>query len=312
MANLNSNLQLSAELTMPREDSVSPIVLTIVIVNYNGKHFLNDCIKSIREKVKFSHEIIIIDNNSADGSVEYLQRTFPEITLIASPRNLGFSAGNNLGAEKGSGKYLLLLNNDTILLNDLQPAISLFETDESIGALSIKMVGKNHEYRHSAGYFPSPSKLVKFSSLYVRNNGFDTGEFGVGQVIHDVEWVEGSFLLTRMSSWRKLGGLNDAYFMYVEDIDFARRIADEGLRVVYFSQLTYLHFGGYGQSRIGMLISGFRRYHDLHSNWGIRILANLVLDIGLVARATLYFVRSLGTPAYKTRALLCLQALRRN
>ncbi|SCZ67287.1 hypothetical protein SAMN03097708_03117 [Thiohalomonas denitrificans] len=285
--------------------------LSIIIVNYNGGHFFDACLRSIAEHVPFEHEVIVVDNASSDGSVEYLRSTHPEVTLIESQSNRGFAGGNNLAASYAKGNFLLLLNNDTILLNDLARALAFMESDPSVGILGARMLGKNNEYRCSAGYFPEPWRLAKLSSLYRKDNEFGNGVFSNNISARQVDWVEGSFLLTPASLWRDLGGLDEAYFMYVEDVDYAKRVADSGKSVLYFPEISYMHFGGYGQSRIGMLFAGFRRYHRTHSNWVKRVLANIILDVGLLTRAFVYMLRSINDKQAKSRAVLCLKALRR-
>lgn len=287
------------------------MILSIIIVNYNGRHFFDDCLKSIKENVRFKHEIIVVDNASTDGSVAYLQNHYPQIKLIKCDNNLGFSGGNNIGARIAKGKYLLLLNNDTVLKSNLSPAIELLGSDNSIGALSIRMLGKDGEYRYSAGYFPAPFRLIKFSSLYNKSDDFDKGIFNNTQDLIQVDWVEGSFLLTPTDLWRTIGGLDESYFMYVEDIDYARRVVNYGKRTVYMPSLSYVHFGGYGQSRIGMLVRGFRRYHLIHSKWPIRLLANIFLDIGLLLRSFKYLLLSKGRRQELAQVIYCITALYR-
>lgn len=285
--------------------------LSIIIVNYNGQRFFDGCLKSIAEHVPFEHEVIVVDNASTDGSAEYLRSTYPKIRLIESESNLGFSGGNNLGARSAKGEYLLLLNNDTLILDDLSLAIDLMERDASIGALGARMLGKDREYRYSAGYFPEPWRLIKFSLLYRQCGDFRLGTFPEKIDFYPVDWVEGSFLLTPTEVWRKLGGLDEKYFMYVEDIDYARNVVDLGKRVVYCPKMSYVHFGGFNQTRLGMLVEGFRKYHRKHSGWSKKFLAFFVLDIGLIVRSIAYLGYSIVAPRKLARVSLYLRALRR-
>lgn len=285
--------------------------LSIIIVNFNGRHFLDTCLRSVSEHVPFKHEVIVVDNASSDGSLEYLRVSHPGVKVIESSKNLGFAGGNNLGASIAKGDFLLLLNSDTELLDDLSSAISIMEGDSSIGILGAMMLGKDSEFRHSAGHFPEPWRLVFLSSLYKRDNGFETGNFSKRNAVWPVDWVEGSFLLTPASLWRDIGGLDDSYFMYVEDIDYARRVVNSGKQVVFFPDISYVHFGGYARSRLNMLFNGFRRYHKNHSSRAKRMLVNLVLDAGLIARALFYLVRAIAYGHEKETGFLCLRALRR-
>ena len=288
------------------------VVLSILIVNFNGKDFLGPCFDSITQHVTIPYEIIVVDNASHDGSVEYIQINYPDIKLIISENNLGFAAGNNLAASISKGKYLLLLNNDTLLLDDLKNAIAILSTNSSIGALGCKMLGRSNEYRFSAGHFPTPLRLFYFTTIFKRNGQFRNGNFsGCSKDFYDVDWVEGSFMLTRFDLWKRLDGMDEGYFMYGEDIDFCKRIKNLGFKVIYFPSLSFLHYGGYNSNRLGMLIKGFRRYHKKFSNGFIQLMAQFILTSGLIFRASgfalisLVYERNIGM---KSRS--CFKALK--
>lgn len=293
-------------------DFSSEVMLSILIVNFNGKDFLGPCFDSIREHVTVPYEIIVVDNASHDGSAEYVARSYQEINLIAGKVNLGFAAGNNLAACSAKGKYLLLLNNDTLLLGDLKDAVALLSSDPSIGALGCRMRGRANEYRYSAGHFPSPLRLLSFSTIFNRSGPFKNGDFPAGdETLYDVDWVEGSFILTRSELWQSLGGMDEDYFMYVEDIDFCKRVHDSGFRVVYFPFLSFLHYGGYSSSRLGMLIKGFRRYHRKFSSSMVQLAAQLILTLGLLLKAAVYALISLASGrGVGVKSLSCLKALK--
>jgi GT2 family glycosyltransferase len=293
-------------------DFSSEVVLSILIVNFNGREFLGPCFDSIRKHATVPYEIIVVDNASHDGSSEYVTRSFPEINLITSKVNLGFAAGNNLAARSAKSKYLLLLNNDTLLLGDLKSAVALLSSDSSIGALGCQMRGRDNEYRYSAGYFPSPFRLFSFATIFNRSGPFKNGDFPAGgETLFYVDWVEGSFILTRNELWQSLGGMDEDYFMYVEDIDFCKRVNDHGLRVVYFPSLSFLHYGGYSINRLGMLIKGFRRYHRKFSNGIIQLAANCILTFGLILKAVVYVLFSLGRGhGVGVKGLSCLKAIK--
>jgi len=257
------------------------------------------------------HEVIVVDNASTDGSSEYLRSAYPTVRLVESGRNLGFAGGNNLGARVAKGKYFLLLNNDTVILDDVSSAIDLLESDASIGALGARMIGKDLEYRYSTGYFPEPWRLLKLSCLYRKKGEFLLCRFSGDVDCYKTDWVEGSFLLTPAEVWRKLGGLDEDYFMYVEDIDYARRVVRAGKRVAYCPGISYVHFGGFNPQRIGMLFEGFRKYHSKNSCSAIKICAFLVLDVGLLIRALACLLCSIVDGSKWETGIMYLQALRR-
>jgi GT2 family glycosyltransferase len=250
--------------------------LSIIIVNYNGDNYLEDCINSIYTCCKsIDFEIIIIDNNSKDGSVALLKREFPEIELIESAVNLGFAGGNNSAVKKASGKNILLLNNDTILLNDLSVALDELNKDE-VGVVSIKMLDKNKQYKKSVGKFPTIFSLMLFSKLYIKRQGFETGNFSNER--YEVDWVEGSFLLTRRDYYIKLGGLTEDYFMYVEDVDYCKKIALLEKKRIYFPSISYVHYSGFNSTRNHRLIDGYKIYVNKYFT-SLKPIALLILSL---------------------------------
>jgi hypothetical protein len=295
-----------------KKDFSSEVVLSILIVNFNGNDFLGPCFDSIRKHVTVPYEIIVVDNASEDGSAAYITQNYQEINFISSKVNLGFGAGNNLAARPAKGNYFLLLNNDTLLLGDLKSAVALLSSDPSIGALGCSQRGRANEYRYSVGHFPSPLRLLSFSTIFNRSGPFKNGDFPAsGETLYDVDWVEGSFILTRSELWRSLGGMDEDYFMYVEDIDFCKRVHDSGFRVVYFPSLSFLHYGGYSSSRLGMLIKGFRRYHRKFSNSILQLIANCILTFGLIFRVVIFALFSLTRgQGVGVKSLSCLKALK--
>jgi GT2 family glycosyltransferase len=292
--------------------SSKEVVLSILIVNFNGKDFLGPCFDSIRQHVTIPYEIIVVDNASHDGSVEYIKAYYPDINLIVSDNNLGFAAGNNLAACSSKSNYLLLLNNDTLLLDDLKSAVALLSSNHTIGALGCRMIGRNSEYRYSTGHFPSPLRLLSFSTIFNRSGLFKKGIFPAGnKKFYNVDWVEGSFILTRKDLWQALNGMDEGYFMYGEDIDFCKRVKDFGYKVIYFPSLSFLHYGGYSSNRLGMLIKGFRRYHKKYSNGFIQLMAQLILTSGLIIRVCSYALISLVCErSVGTKSRNCLKALK--
>ena len=260
------------------------MTLSIIIVNYNGIKFLKECLDSINLHCSsFDYEIIIWDNNSQDESVSFLQKQYgDDIKLIISKQNLGFSGGNNGAGNLATGEYVLLLNNDTkLLLNPLKAVYNL--NHKTFGALSYKMLGKNGEYRFSAGRFPNPLRLFKLSLLFEKRGGFKTGEFKSNKPL-EVDWIEGSFLLTKLSTWRKLGGLDEDYFMYAEDIDLCRRIRNNGLKIYYVPENGYIHHGGYGNDRQEMLFRSLNLYLDKHTGGFFKYLHKFALRTNLLIK----------------------------
>lgn len=255
--------------------------LSIIIVNHNGARFLQACLDSIQRLVTSRYEVIVVDNDSSDGSCDLMQLKYPWVKLVRSNKNLGFAAGNNLGAMHANGAFILLLNNDTVLVSDLAPAINVLKENQNIGILGAEMLDGDRASQPCTGSFPNPLRLIKFSQLFIKP-GKHKERFANDAWI--VDWVQGSFLLTTANNWRALGGLDESYFMYVEDIDFCKRSSLRGLLTVYYPVVSYLHYGGYDGVRWNLLYLGHQRYQKKFHRGVIGYCSSLVLRVGLVLR----------------------------
>jgi GT2 family glycosyltransferase len=227
--------------------------LSVVIVNYNVKYFLEQALHSVaKSKTDFEFEVLVVDNASVDGSAEMVRQRFPEVQLIISKDNLGFSKGNNLAIRAAKGEYILLLNPDTIIREDtLLQVVHFMDTHPDAGALGVKMIdGKGQFLPESKRGFPSPEvafyKMSGLSRLFPQSRTF--GKYHLGYLpddqIHEVEVLSGAFMLLRGSVIRKIGGLDEDYFMYGEDIDLSYRITQMGYKNYYYPKAPIIHFKG--------------------------------------------------------------------
>jgi GT2 family glycosyltransferase len=259
--------------------------LSIIIVNYNGKHYLKDCLQSIKKNCSsFKYEVIIVDNLSIDGSQNFIKNEYPFVHLIENEENYGFAKGNNIGVNQAKGSSLLLLNNDVILLDDLSPVVNKVKEKE-IGVIGIKMLDEEKKYQKSAGRFPGLKELIFFSRLFLSGEGFSTGEFT--KDILEVDWVQGSFMIVKKEDYHIVKGLDETYFMYVEDVDFCKKIAQTGKRNLYFHDTSYIHYGGFNKARHPLLIKGFKIYVQKHFK-SFKNVATLILNL---KRVLLKFVQ---------------------
>lgn len=288
-----------------RNDFSSEVVLSILIVNFNGKDFLGPCLDSISIHVTVPHEIIVVDNASRDGSVDYLKQNYPTVRIIESPVNSGFTGGNNLAAKEARGRYLLLLNNDTVICSSVDPLIDLLESKAEVGVLGCRLIYGDGRQQESVGYMPSVLSLVlswtpltRFfprSAKFRRTVRADSALYG--QKYSEVEWVSGAFLLTRAELWHQLGGLDEHYFMYMEDTDYCRRVRDFGNKVLYSAACKVFHFEGAGRSWIGeravlnstdSYLVYVRKFHGMVAVVILRMLLSQVF----IARSLAYFITS--------------------
>ena len=259
------------------------IELSIIIVNYNGLKYLENCFESLIENLKdISHEIIVLDNNSSDESCNYIKQNYPAIKLIESKINHGFGIGNNEAVKYAKGEYLLLINNDTILLDDLKQALNYIKSDNTIGVIGINMLNKNKEYIPAAGNFPNYRNMFQFKKLLSLGLEFKSGNFS--KESYEVGWLCGSFLLLSKKTYLKIDGFDKDYFMYVEDVDFCKKIANQGLKRIFLPSINYIHFVGFNPKKNPMLIKGYKIYINKHFSGIKKIIISKILLINSLVK----------------------------
>jgi GT2 family glycosyltransferase len=227
--------------------------LSIIIVNYNVKHFLEQCVLSVKKALAgIEGEIFVVDNNSVDGSVEMIQSKFPEVKLIANKENTGFSKANNQAIRIASGEYILLLNPDTIVEEDtFSTCIQFMDLHQDAGALGVKLIdGKGNYLPESKRGLPTPSvafyKIFGLSKLFPKSRTF--GKYHLGYLdkeeTNEIEILSGAFMFMRKTALDKAGLLDETFFMYGEDIDLSYRIHLAGFKVYYHPKTRVIHYRG--------------------------------------------------------------------
>jgi GT2 family glycosyltransferase len=210
------------------------IELSVIIVNYNGVHYLKDCIDSLCQNLSnIAFEIIILDNNSTDDSRAYLITNFPEVKLIESKINHGFGKGNNEAVKSAEGSYLLLINNDTVVLDSISPVLEILKSDATIGVIGINMLNGKKEYLPAAGIFPNFQNMFQMNKLLQIGTEFNSGNFSNDK--YEVDWLGGSFLLLRRETYDKINGFDEDYEItgYGEDCDIEWRMLKQGFSFLH-------------------------------------------------------------------------------
>ena len=226
--------------------------LSIIIVNYNVKYFLEQCLDSVCLATKnIEAEIVVVDNRSSDDSIEYLKPLFPDVLFIENQENVGFSKANNQAIAQAQGEYILLLNPDTVIgENSLTNVCRFMEENPQAGALGVKMLdGYGQFLPESKRGFPSPwnsfCKLTGLSKLFPYSKRF--GKYHLKyldkNIIHPVDILAGAFMLVRKKAIDKTGYLDERFFMYGEDIDWSYRISRSGYTNYYFPE-PIIHYKG--------------------------------------------------------------------
>ncbi|OQP61685.1 glycosyltransferase family 2 protein [Niastella populi] len=236
------------------------MLLSVIIVNYNVKYFLEQCLCSVRKAIGAvtaetggpDVEVWVVDNNSTDKSIEYLQGRFPFVQYIKNPVNQGFSKANNQAIQKAAGKYILFLNPDTILPEDaFTKCIAFMESTADAGALGVQMIDGTGQYlKESKRGFPSLwvsfckmsglTRWLPHSKIFAR---YYMGHLS-NQETNKVDILSGAFMMVKKAALDKTGGFDEQFFMYGEDIDLSYRIQQAGYHNYYFAPCTIIHFKG--------------------------------------------------------------------
>ena len=227
--------------------------LSIIIVNYNVRFFLEHCLLSVIKACKnLTAEIIVVDNNSTDGSKEYLTPKFPSVKFIWNTINVGFGKANNSAVFIAQGEYILFLNPDTILPEKcFEKCISFFENNKDCGALGVRMIdGSGAFLKESKRSLPKASaglfQMIGLTNVFPNSSLFS--KYYAGHLPEKenkkVEVLSGAFMMLSKNAVEISAGFDEAFFMYGEDIDLSYRIIEAGLQNYYLGEVTIIHFKG--------------------------------------------------------------------
>ena len=227
--------------------------LSVIIVNYNVKHLLEQCLHSVlKAALDLDVEVWVVDNASTDDSKNYLSPKFPEVKFVWNEANVGFSKANNQALSDTSGEYILFLNPDTVLPEDtFKKCISFFETHENCGALGVRMVDGSGRYlKESKRGFPSPwvslCKMLQLHRLFPQSARF--AKYYEGHLpemqSNRVDILSGAFMMLSRKALHEVKGFDERFFMYGEDIDLSYRIQQAGFLNYYLPEITIVHYKG--------------------------------------------------------------------
>jgi GT2 family glycosyltransferase len=241
--------------------------LSVIIVNWNTRDLLRDCLTSVRAGLgPLLAEVWVVDNGSSDGSTQVLAAEFPEVRVIDNPKNRGFAAANNQALRLARGRYVLLLNTDTLVHGSVLPdAVAWMETQPTVGILGPRILNRDGSVQGSATEFPSLWRLAR-QTLGLHK--YEPPNQGRGD-IHPAEVISGCAMLVRRAAVAGVGLLDESFFFYGEETDWCRRFAVAGWGVVFAPVGEITHFGGGSVRRLNhrrdlMLTEGTVRLHAKH------------------------------------------------
>lgn len=218
--------------------------LSIVILNYNVRYFLELCLKSAQAAITtIDAEIIVVDNNSKDSSCQMVKTLFPEVHLIENKKNFGFSKANNMGVLKAKGDYLCILNPDTVVAEDtFVKLLNFAEKKEKLGIVGCKLING------SGVYLPESKRNIPYASVSLKKILGNPKHYYANHLesnnIGEVSILVGAFMFLKREVYNEVDGFDEDYFMYGEDIDLSYKVLKAGYKNYYYGQTTAIHFKG--------------------------------------------------------------------
>ena len=270
--------------------------LSVIILNYNVRYFLEQCVLSVQKALEgIDGEIIVIDNNSSDASCAMMQQRFPNIKLIANKENLGFPKGNNIGVAQAKGQFLCILNPDTAVAEDTFKKILKFANQKigsqkvgGLGIIGCKLIdGTGNFLPESKRGIPTPwvaftkiFGLYKFSNLFGKYYAQHLTENESGKVAILV----GAFMVMQRELYNKIGGFDENCFMYSDDIDLSYRVLQEGKSNYYFYETTVIHYKGESTVKDGTYMKRFQEAMNFFykKHFKVSVFFSIFMKIGIV------------------------------
>jgi GT2 family glycosyltransferase len=289
-------------------------VLSVIIVNYNVKHFLEQCIYSVQAAARdLETEIIVVDNHSSDGSMLYLPPKFPAVQFKENNENMGFAKACNQGLAMAKGRYILFLNPDTIVPEDcFVQCIQFMQSHPRAGGLGVRMIdGSGKFLKESKRSFPSPLtslyKLFGLSRLFPHSRIFSRYHLGhlPEHSNNEVDVLAGAFMMIPREVLDKTGGFDENFFMYGEDVDLSFRIQQAGYSNYYFADSSIIHFKGESTRKgsmnyVKMFYTAMSQFVRKHYGGSRASLFTSLIHAGIWFRAGLTaiggFIRRFGLP----------------
>jgi len=275
--------------------------VSVVIVVWNAKKYVIECLESLREHCRNVYdEVIVVDNASADGTPDLITERFPEFKLIRNAENLGFAKANNIGMAQSSGEYVCLVNSDVKFTDDcLSPMLEFLSQNPEVGMIGPKMLGTSGEVRRSTMRFPTIwnqfCRAIGFDILFKKSRWF--GGLLMSDFDHQkttpVEVLNGWFVFVRRTALDRVGLLDPQFFMYAEDLDWCYRFHQAGEKVIFFANASAIHYGGASSSKAPLrfyleMSRANWQYWQKHRGW----LGQMAF---LATSATYHLVRLTGS-----------------
>lgn len=290
--------------------------LSIIIVSFNSRRHLDQCLGSIfNNPIKSSYELIVVDNNSSDGTVEFVQKACPQGRIIINRENKGFAAANNQAFKVVQGRYLLLLNPDTIVRNgSLDELVAFMDSHDNCGAAGTTLLNSDGKVQPTGVKFPGLWNMfvesVFLDRLFPRSRIFGRHKEGYeeGRSPRSVDYVQGTCLIVRSGTLAEVGSFDDRFFMYFEEVDWCWRMKKAGWRVCLCPSVTIIHLGGeirghFDEHRLMYYHKSLLQFSTIHYGVGRTVLFRILIFCRSLIRVVVWLIVAAFQPSLRETAL---------
>lgn len=265
-------------------------MISVVILSYNTRDITLKCLEYLAKSTGIEFETIVIDNASTDGSAQAIARKFPKVKLVKNTQNVGFAAGNNQGMKMAKGDKILLLNSDCFVKPD---TLAKMPDCDVVGC---KLLNSDGSIQPSWGYFPTLGRILLLM-LFIDNfpiirkyiDSIHVRDLSRYEKEQEVDWVTGAFVMLKKEVFKKIGGIDEKYFMYGEEMEWMYRIKNHGFKVIYFPDAQATHLQGTStKSTTKMFVSemkGYIYWFQKHRNSLELFLLKIILVLGCLFKA---------------------------
>lgn len=295
--------------------------VSIIIVNWNTKQLLRDCLTSVYERAgEVDYEIIVVDNASTDGSAEMVKIDFRQVILIENTENRGFAAANNQGMAVAKGRYVLLLNSDTVVLdNVIANTVRFADENPQVAVAGCRVLNPDRTLQRTCFMFPSILNML-LSSTYLYKLFPKNRFFGREQMtwwdrsdVRKVDVVTGCFMLVRREAIEQVGVMDERFFMYGEETDWCYRFWKKGWTVMFAPVGQIIHFGGQSTAKrpVAMIVQlrlSILKFIRKHYGWPSYLIARFLVALFFAVRLPVWMAMAFMRPAVRGEAVIKMKA----
>jgi GT2 family glycosyltransferase len=289
--------------------------VSIIIVNWNTRELLRQCLQSVYDETTVPFEVFVVDNASSDGSADMVRQNFPQVHLIANDQNRGFAAANNQAIPLARGEYILLLNPDTKVLDHaIDKMVNYMDGHPEVGACASKLLNGDGTLQKSVGNFYSfwrtllENRLIPMLFPNSKVLSKKLVAFWDHSTVREIDWARGAVLMVRKSIVEKIGLLDEQFYIYGEEVDWCWRIKETGAKIVYIPDAVIIHYGkaASSQRHVEMFIQNYKsfyiflkKHYPWYTYWIYRIRTTIYHFFWIARFALIKLIKDKDSPQYQ-------------